>query len=520
MSDASDREVPAPWPGRLLERARRLAPGPAAGNTVSDLIDGHTDAEIATRHGLPIATVRGVRSFYDQLERVPRACDGTACRFADGPELAERLRSFGGEIGHVRCLGHCYAAPSFQSGSTVYARPRGMESANWLAGWGEGMQPAADLAPVPRISLVDEPVILRRLIPGARPDPFEDYALPDGGTILAAVEAAKLRGRGGAAYPTAAKWRAARDTPARERFVVANGDEGDPGSFVDRLLLEEDPHAVLAGMLACARAIGARRGFLYIRAEYPRAQQVASAAIAAARLRGVLGLEFDVEVLSGAGSYVCGEETALLDSIEGRRGEPRVKPPYPAQSGLWGHPTVVQNVETLAAVPWAVKQRRATGTKAVSLAGALAWTGVAEIPLGISMREVLERAGGGPASERAWRMAVVGGPMGRVIPAAHFDVPLSYEGLPGFGHGGIVVLDERVSPRMLAEHLFGFARGESCGNCAPCRLGTAQLAHVRDAAGMTRLLDTLERGSLCGFGQGVPRPIRDLMQHWGGEVFA
>jgi NADH:ubiquinone oxidoreductase subunit F (NADH-binding) len=362
--------------------------------------------------------------------------------------------------------------------------------------------------------------VLRHLVRGAAPAGWGDYDLPGGDAILRALEAARLRGRGGASYPTAAKWRAARDTPAAERYVVANGDEGDPGSYVDRLLLEEDPHAVLAGMLACARVIGARRGVVYVRAEYPLARARVARAIEEARAAGRLGQELDVDVISGAGSYVCGEETALLRSIEGRRGEPRPKPPFPAQAGLFGRPTVVQNVETLAIVPWVARHGRPTGTKAVCLSGAVARPCVVEVPLGMPLRRVLHQAGGGPAREDGWRMALVGGPLGRVVPEHLFDTPLSYEALPGLGHAGVVVLDERVSPRALAEHLFAFARAESCGTCTPCRAGTARLAGIRDASAMRRLLETLEAGSLCGFGQGVPRPIRDLLEHFGDEVFA
>jgi NADH:ubiquinone oxidoreductase subunit F (NADH-binding) len=388
----------------------------------------------------------------------------------------------------------------------------------WLAGPPAAPAPAVPPNPIPRSSLVDPPVVLRHLVPDRRADWREDYELPGADAILEAVRASGLRGRGGAAFPTAAKWQAARDTPADQRWVVANGDEGDPGSFVDRLLLEDDPHAVLAGMRACARAIGARHGMAYIRAEYPLAQARMREAVREARAAGLLGPDFDVEVTSGAGSYVCGEETALLNSIEGLRGEPRVKPPYPAQSGLHGKPTVVQNVETLAVVPWVVRNGRGAGTKAVSLAGALVRPGAVEVTLGTPLREVLERGAGGAPPGRRWKMALVGGPMGRVVPARDFDVPLSYEALPGMGHAGVVVLDDTVTPRALAEHLFAFARSESCGSCTPCRVGTERLAGLRERGALERLLETLEVGSLCGFGQGVPRPIRDLLAHYGDEV--
>jgi NADH:ubiquinone oxidoreductase subunit F (NADH-binding) len=504
---------------RILEWARRHAAGGEEGNAVADLLAGMPDEAVAARRGLPLATVRGIRSFYDQIEMQTRVCDGTACHFAGGPELAKRLRAQG-PVGEVRCLGRCYAAPSVRLGDHIYSAHERSLLEGWLADPNDGRAKPPALHPIPRHALAEPPVVLRNVLSGPNLDAGDEYDLPDGEAILAAIAKSELRGRGGAAFPTAAKWQAARDTPAADRYVVANGDEGDPGSYVDRLLMEEDPHAILAGMLACARVIGARQGIVYIRAEYPRAQQVMGEAIEKAREAGHLGEPFDVEVVSGAGSYVCGEETALLNSIEGLRGEPRFKPPYPAQAGLFGLPTVVQNVETLAVIPWIVRTGRGSGTKAVCLAGALARPGIVEVPLGIPLRRALEEGGGGPPPGRRWKMALIGGPLGCILPEKLFDTPLSFEALPRMGHAGIVVLDETVSARDLAQHLFAFARAESCGNCTPCRVGTSQLAAMSDRARLERLLETMEIGSLCGFGQGVPRPLRDLLEHYGEEMFS
>ena len=503
----------------LLEWARRRARASGEGSAVDRLLAGESDEAVALATGLPRATVAGIRSFYDQLAPLPRVCDGTACHFGGAARLADALDAQA-PTGRVRCLGHCYAAPSFLSGERVFARPVGETPESWISGWGEGPAPQEDLSPIPRLSLATPAIVLRNLVPGTRRAGLGEYHLPAAAEILAAIEAASLRGRGGAAFPTAAKWRAARDQPGPERFVVANGDEGDPGSFVDRLLLEEDPHAVLAGMLACARVIDARRGFLYIRGEYPHARAMAEEAVREARAAGHLGAHFDVTVVPGAGAYVCGEETGLLRSIEGLRGEAQPKPPYPTERGLYGRPTVVQNVETLAVVPWIARTRRPGGTKAVCLSGAIARPGVVEVSLGTPLRRVLDEAGGGPPAGRRWRMALVGGPMGRVLPESLFDTRLSYETLPGMGHAGVVLLDDTVSARALAEHLFAFAAAESCGACAPCRIGTAQLRRMPDRERLERLLGTLELGSLCGFGQGVPRPIRDLIEHFGDQVFA
>ena len=440
--------------------------------------------EISQRSGLASAQLDGVHSFYDYLHGEPgaRTCTGTACHFARSQPVSGAT---------VHCLGRCYEAPATTAGAPTR---------------------------VPRRSLVDSPIVLRHLLDGAYRDPTLQYAsLPSGDAILDAVESAGLRGRGGAAFATARKWRIARETAATERYVVANGDEGDPGAYIDRLLLEEDPHSVLAGMLACARAIGARRGIVFIRREYEQARISMHRAIEHAERAGWLD-PLQVVVVIGAGSYVAGEETALLRAIEGLRAEPHAKPPYPAASGLTGLPTVIQNVETLSVVPWVVQSRQRANTKVVCLSGAVANPGAVEIELGASLREVLQRGGGGASPGRRIEMALIGGPMGRVLPASLFDAPLSFDALPGMGHAGIVALDERVSPRALAQHLFAFAASESCGSCAPCRVGTAQLARSQDRKALERLLDTLELGSLCAFGQSVPRPIRDLLQHFPDEV--
>lgn len=447
------------------------------------MLDGQ---RASAANGYPQHWLDGVKSFYDYLEdeATDRVCTGTACRFARGGPA---------DGTPVHCLGRCYEAP-------VTSREHG--------------------GPIPRMSLVEPPVILRHLVDGAQPNPVAEYAgLPDPASILDAVVASGLRGRGGAGFPTGAKWRTARDTAAPDRYVVANGDEGDPGSFIDRLLLEEDPHAVLAGMLACARAIGARRGVVFIRREYQRAQTVMRDAVEWAQSSGYLG-NLQVRVVSGAGSYVAGEETALLRAIEGARAEPSSKPPFPAECGLEGLPTVVQNVETLAAIPWVVERRKRADTKVVCVTGAVRRPCAVEVALGTPLAEVLERACGGAPAGRRWKMALVGGPMGRLLSAPAFTTPLSFEALPGMGHAGVHVFDERTSARELASHLFEFAASESCGNCAPCRIGTAQLASRNSAASLERLLTTLELGSLCGFGQGVPRPIRDLLREFPGELFA
>ncbi len=467
---------------KVLEWGRRRAGTPIAPRPM-EAIESHGVAGAARVTGMPEARLEGIASFYDLLHGPTgtRRCVGTACTFQGSPHTSKQP--------HIVCLGRCYEAP---------------------------VQEAQTASRIPRMSLLSEPVVLREVLGHVRPE--DEYQLPGGEEILKAVTQSGLRGRGGAAYPTGLKWTAARNTPASDRYVVANGDEGDPGSYVDRLLLEESPHAVLAGMKACALAIGSTRLIVFIRGEYPRAAAAMRAAAADAKRRGWLGA-LDVAVMTGAGSYVAGEETALLKSIEGLRAEPSPKPPYPAQSGLHGLPTVVQNVETLAMVPWVVRNQRRADVKVVCLSGAVAHPGAVEIQFGTPLSRVLSEAGGGPRAGRSWKMALVGGPMGCVLSAGEFDTPLSYDTLPGLGHGGVVVLDQSVSARALAEHLFTFAANESCGTCTPCRVGTAQLSKVKDRASFERLLLTLEQGSLCGFGQGVPRPLRDLLRLFPGEMF-
>jgi NADH:ubiquinone oxidoreductase subunit F (NADH-binding) len=466
----------------VLERARRVGRDADREHLFDELRAGRSSADCSLRHGLRAPAVDAIRSFYDLLSEpdAPHTCVGTACWLA---------ADSGSDIRSVHCLGRCYEAPARSDEAST---------------------------PIPRISLVDPPIVLRHLLGECRPR--EDYDLPDGVTILERVEQSGLRGRGGAAFPTAAKWRVARQTSAPDRCVVANGDEGDPGAYIDRLLLEEAPHSILAGMLACGRAIDAHVGVVFVRGEYPRAREAMSEAIRDAERLGWLD-DFSVRVVGGAGSYVAGEETALLRAIEGLRAEPSPKPPYPAERGLWGLPTVVQNIETLSIIPWLVRHQRRGDTKAVCLSGAVARPGVVEVALGASLRDVLEKAGSGVPHGERWKLALVGGPMGRVVPERLFDLALSYESLPGMGHGGVVVMGEQVTARALFDHLVAFARSESCGNCTPCRVGTSRLSNVPDRSSLERLLETLELGSLCGFGQGVPRPIRDLIEYFPDELF-
>ena len=367
--------------------------------------------------------------------------------------------------------------------------------------------------------------------------------------IVEAVKQAGVRGRGGAGFPTWRKWDLCRRTPADQRYLICNADEGDPGAFMDRSLIEGDPHAVLEGMLIAALALGASRGFIYCRAEYPLAIARLGVAIGQARTLGLLGdnilgsgFSFDVSIKRGAGAFVCGEETALIASIEGRRPMPQPRPPFPAVSGLWGKPTIIQNVETLANLPlilhygadWYAElgTEHSKGTKTFSLAGKVHRTGLIEVPMGITLRQIVEDIGGGGADGKAIKAVQTGGPSGGCIPAAQLDLPADYESLVAagsiMGSGGLIVLDEETCVVDLARYFMTFTQDESCGKCPPCRVGTRAMLYLleRIVAGdstsddLRRLEDlaqTVNRGSLCGLGQTAPNPVLTTLRYFPDE---
>jgi bidirectional [NiFe] hydrogenase diaphorase subunit len=367
----------------------------------------------------------------------------------------------------------------------------------------------------------------------------------DPAAVIAAVQESGLRGRGGAAYPTGLKWQAVAASPGARRLVVCNGDEGDPGAFMDRTVLEGDPHGVLEGMAIAALAVGADRGYVYVRAEYPLAIARVRRAIAQAQRRGWLGTaiggsrhSFHVDVRVGAGAYVCGEETALIHSIEGRRGTPRPRPPYPAECGVFGLPTLINNVETFANIPVLLRLGRegyGRGTKVFSLTGPVRRGGVLEVPLGTSLRTIVETMGGGGAGGRAIKAVQTGGPSGGCVPARELDVPVDDASLRALGtllgSGGLVVLDADTDMVDLAAFFMAFSREESCGKCIPCRCGTVQLelllrrllarrGTAADLAELQRLCAVVSAASLCGLGQSAPRPLLSTLRHFRQEYTA
>ncbi len=362
--------------------------------------------------------------------------------------------------------------------------------------------------------------------------------------VIAAVANSGLRGRGGAGFPTGAKWKLGRANPDPVKYVICNGDEGDPGAFMDRLVLESDPHRVLEGLAIAAHAVGATQGYLYIRAEYPLAVRHTRAAIVQATERGLLGT-LRLEVREGAGAFVCGEETALIQSLEGKRGMPKLRPPYPVERGFRGKPTIINNVETLACVPWIMRHgagafaafgtKTSRGTKVFALAGKINRGGLIEVPMGITIREVVEEIGGGIKHGRAFKAVQLGGPSGGCIPASLADTPIDYDALAQtgaiMGSGGMVVLDERDCMVDIARFFLKFTQAESCGKCTFCRIGTKRMLEIleRLCAGEGRrddleklatLADYVSRGSLCGLGQTAPNPVLTTLRYFREEYEA
>ncbi len=370
--------------------------------------------------------------------------------------------------------------------------------------------------------------------------------------VIEEVKKSGLRGRGGAGFPTGLKWSFVRQAPGDKKYVVCNADEGDPGAFMDRSVLEGDPHSVLEGMMICGYAVGADEGYIYVRAEYPLAIERLKIAIAQAEQYGFLGenifnsgFNFRIKIKAGAGAFVCGEETALLTSIEGNRGMPKVRPPFPAQKGLWDKPTNLNNVETYANIPYILRNggdeyaklgtEKSKGTKIFALTGKVNNTGLVEVPMGMTLREIIYGIGGGIQGGKRFKAVQIGGPSGGCIPEENLDLPVDYDSLTGagamMGSGGMVVMDETTCIVDVARFFLTFTQAESCGKCTPCREGTKRmleiLTRICDGEGQMEDLDTLDRLSrvvkntaLCGLGQTCPNPILSTMRFFRDEYLA
>ncbi|MBI3091643.1 MAG: NAD(P)H-dependent oxidoreductase subunit E [Candidatus Tectomicrobia bacterium] len=534
---------------------------------------------IALETYVPKAFVYGVATFYDDLKFTPhgryhvRVCQGTAC-LASGCERTVRSleQALGVKLGEtsadgfatlepVYCLGLCNVSPSVRVNDSVYG---GMDEESVRALVDDlraGGEPAESV-PLALGCTAEQPIVLRNLLGGGAPRLAEARVRGVYDALLFAlarmtptqvidqVVASQLRGRGGAGFPTGTKWKVCAAEPATPKYVCCNGDEGDPGAYIDKYLMEQDPHSILEGMALCGFAIGAERGYVYVRAEYPAAIRSLAQAVEDASAAGLLGrniqgsgFNFEVSVVEGAGSYICGEETAMLRSIEGVRGMVSARPPFPTQQGLYGKPTVVNNVETLQTVPWilangggayaAIGHNRSRGTKAISLNELFERPGLYEVPLGVTLRSIVEEIGGGLKEGRELKALQIGGPLGGIIPASLLDTRLGFEELDAvgglLGHGGIVAFDTSMDMREVARHLFFFCEQESCGKCFPCRIGSRRGVELAEKflAGQGRqgdlqllddLCDTMRLGSLCAHGGGIPAPIQSIMRHFREEL--
>ena len=394
------------------------------------------------------------------------------------------------------------------------------------------------------------------------PERLEDYIAADGylalttvlnemtpAEVIAEVHKSGLRGRGGAGYPTGLKWATVAKAAGTSKMVVCNADEGDPGAFMDRSVLESDPHRVLEGMAIAAYAVGANEGYIYVRAEYPLAVERLKIALRQAERQGLLGMNicgsnfsFRINIRLGAGAFVCGEETALIASIEGKRGTPRPRPPYPAESGLWDQPTLINNVETFANIApiirnggdWlaAIGTEHSKGTKVFALAGAIQNAGLIEVPMGIRLRDIIFDIGGGIPNGNRFKAVQTGGPSGGCIPEEFLDTPVDYETLTKLGSimgsGGMIVMDNTSSMVDVARYFMEFCMTESCGKCVPCRAGTAQMyellgrfanrsAQPADLALLESLCDLVKHTSLCGLGQSAPNPVLSTLRYFRPE---
>ena len=518
----------------------------------------------------------------DTREKHILVCNGTGCTSSKSPEILENFKRIIEEKGiqNVRviktgCFGLCAKGPIviIRPEDTFYAmvRPEDCEEiiqSHIVEGKvverllckdidGKKVNRLDDLTfykKQKRIALKNCGVI--------NPEEIDEYIAFDGYRALARVlvemsqdevietiDKSGLRGRGGAGFPTGKKWRSTKEAKGDKKFVVCNADEGDPGAFMDRSILEGDPHAVLEAMEIAGYAIGAEKGYIYVRAEYPIAVNRLQIAINQAREYGILGenifgtgFNFDIEIRLGAGAFVCGEETALLESIEGKRGQPRVKPPYPAQSGLWGDPTLINNVETYANIAqiilkgpeWysSIGTENSKGTKVFALGGNVNNVGLVEVPMGTTLREIVYDIGGGIPNGREFKAAQTGGPSGGCIPKEHLDTPIDYESLKAIGSmmgsGGLIVMDDTKCMVCLAKFYLQFTVSESCGKCTPCRIGTKRMLEILeklcsgegneyDIYRLEKLAVNIQKASICGLGQSAPNPVISTLKYFREE---
>ncbi len=518
----------------------------------------------------------------DTREKHILICHGTGCTSSKSPEILKRFRKLLKEknIDNVRviqtgCFGLCAKGPIviIRPEDTFYAMVKPEDCEEIIEKHiqngeiverllckdidGKKVQKLDELSfykKQKRIALKNCGVI--------NPEEIDEYIAFDGykalekvltemtpDDIINVIKDSGLRGRGGAGFPTGKKWELTKASEEKQKYVVCNADEGDPGAFMDRSILEGDPHAVLEAMAIAAYSIGANQGYIYVRAEYPIAVHRLQVAIDQAREYGILGknifgtnFDFDIDIRLGAGAFVCGEETALLESIEGKRGQPRVKPPYPAQSGLWGKPTLINNVETYANIAqiilngaeWysSIGTETSKGTKVFALGGNVNNIGLVEVPMGTTLREIVYDIGGGIPNGRDFKAAQTGGPSGGCIPKEHLDTPIDYESLKEIGSmmgsGGLIVMDDTKCMVALAKFYLEFTVSESCGKCTPCRIGTKRMLEILtkicdgngtelDIYKLEKLAANIQKASICGLGQSAPNPVVSTLRYFRDE---
>jgi bidirectional [NiFe] hydrogenase diaphorase subunit len=497
-----------------------------------------------------------------------RCCTAAGCLSSNAQAVKNALdeaasRNGAAEKIHVKgvgCMGLCSRGPLVQvePEGTLYQDVTPENAASIVEAL-DGAKPLAEKGDPTAPFFTKQVQIVLENSGKIDPERIEDYIAADGylalGTVLhdrspadvvEEVLRSGLRGRGGAGYPTGLKWATVAKTHAERKFVVCNADEGDPGAFMDRSVLESDPHRVLEGMAIAAYAVGANQGYIYVRGEYPLAISRLNTAIRQARRMGLLGtnifespFDFRIDIRIGAGAFVCGEETALISSIEGKRGVPRPRPPFPAESGLWGFPTLINNVETFANIPTIIRKgaewyasigtEKSKGTKVFALAGKITNTGLIEVPMGTPLREIVHEMGGGVPGGGEVKAVQTGGPSGGCIPASEMNIPVDYESLARIGSimgsGGMIVMDNKDDMVEVARYFMEFCVDESCGKCVPCRTGTVQihglLTKVTDGVATEQDLEKLEKlcelvrtTSLCGLGQSAPNPVLSTLKYF------
>ncbi len=515
----------------------------------------------------------GFRDEQPPADSEVRVCLAASCQSSGATEvydaLQEKCETHGRcRIKKVGCMGLCSAGPLVETVSSdestkIFHDVQPGHAASLLAvAEGESPTDAPQCFPADMPFFARQHRIVLENSGVIDPESFRDYVSAGGysalvqalsemtpADVLREITESGLRGRGGGGYPTGLKWSTVAKMPADQRYVVCNADEGDPGAFMDRAVLESDPHRVLEGMALAGYAIGADKGYVYIRAEYPLAVERLKTAIRKAKRAGFLGnticetpFRFDIDIRLGAGAFVCGEETALMGSIQGERGQPRPRPPYPAESGLWGCPTLINNVETFAniapivrdggAAYAAIGTERSKGTKVFALAGRIRNTGLIEVPMGTSLREIVEEIGGGIPEGKRFKAVQTGGPSGGCVPEAHLDLPVDYDSLREvgsiMGSGGMIIMDETSSMVDVARYFMEFCMTESCGKCIPCRTGTQQMheilssltrgeARASDLEMLEELCEVVKETSLCGLGQTAPNPVLSTLRFFRDE---